>query len=381
MAKSVYSPEVDKLIKIYEQAEEDIINSISYKQLRGYVEVADEAALERVREILSDLMGKTWEQVPKIAEVQLLRGKAHALGLASARSLTVADYTIVDRLVSSLMGELIEGIGNVNTTVTRTWQESVILGRQVPDSLRTGALEAVAAGEASGYGISQAREIFIEKMKNEGITAFVDKKNRHWSLRSYASMAIRTTSRQASNLGVITAVEEHDLYLMSAHATSCPICAPLEGRVYSRSGSSPIYPPLASAFGKVDKNGPDTLDNSWLNIHPNCLHVLTRWTEEGKGENELRRIREFSSFKTNPPTINPQPMQQVKAYRAKQQAHQKLLNDYKQFERYRLVLGSSMPKTFQTFQKHKLTNSEKYQNWMKLYRQRNREVKKLSVQN
>lgn len=379
MAKTAYSPEVEKLIKIYEKAEEDIINSIVYKRSRGYVEVADEAALERVREILSDLIGQSYQVVPKIAEVQLLRGKAAALGLASARSLTLSDYAIVERLVGQLMGELIEGIANVNTLVNNTWQQSVILGRQMPDSLRIGALEAVATGEASGYGISQARQIFIEKMKNEGITAFVDKKNKHWSLRSYASMAIRTTSRQAANLGTLTAVEDHDLYLMSSHATSCPICAPLEGRVYSKSGASPYYPPLASAFGKVDKNGPNTLDNSWLNIHPNCLHVLTEWTEQGKGQNEIRRVREFSSFKSNPPDINPQPMQQIKSYRAKQVAHQKLLNDYRQFERYRIVLGSSMPKTFQTFQKHKLANSEKYQTWMKLYRQRNREVKKLSV--
>lgn len=377
MAKSAYSPELEKLIKVYQQAEIDIINSISYKQSKGYVEVADQAALERVQEILSKLLNQSWEAVPKIAEIQYLRGKAYAIGLASARSFNSTDYAVVERLIGSLMGELIESVATVNSFVMNTWNESVILGRREPDIFRTTGLEAVISGEASGYGVSQSRKIFIEKIKNEGIVAFTDKRNRNWSLQTYADMAIRTTGRQATNLGVITADENQDLYLMSTHGTTCPICAPLEGRVYSRSGNSSVYPPLSAAFGKVDPNGPDTLDNSWLNIHPNCLHVLIKFSEVGKSEAELNRIQKFSSFKSNPPTIDPRPMKEIKSYRQKEIARSKLLNDYRQFERYRLVLGSDMPKTFQTFQKHKLSNSEKYKNWMKLYRQRNKESKKL----
>lgn len=375
-----YSVETERLVRLYEQAETDIINSIAYKRSKGYVEVADQAALERVREILSKLIGDSWEAVPAAVEKQLILGKALTSGLASARSLTVADYAITERLVGNLMGELIESAGRVNTLVKNTWDQSVILGRQVADPFREMALESVARGEATGYGISQARQIFIDKMKDQGITAFTDKRNKNWSLRTYADMAIRTTSRQATNLGNLVADQAQDLYLMSDHATTCNICAPLEGRVYSRSGTNPNYPPLALAFGKVDKNGPDTLENSWLNIHPNCLHVLLPWSEESHNEAEITRMREFSSFKTNPPTIDPRPMAEIKAYRKKETARAKLLADYRQFERYKLVIGDSVPKTFKTFQKHKLANSAKYKDWMRLYRQRNRNLKKLSVE-
>lgn len=375
---TAYSPETEKLIKLYERAEQDIIDAISYKRSLDYVTLADEAALERVRETLNDLIADSWVQAPKAIQAQLIRGKAQAVGLSSAKLLTIADHALVDRLVTNLMGELVQASIQANTHVNRLWDRAVVLGRREPDNLRTSVLEAVARGEASGYGISQARQVFIQEMKNQGVVAFTDKKNKNWSIRTYGEMAIRTASRQTTNLGVLVAVEEHDLYLMSSHATSCPICAPLEGRVYSKSGTSPYYPPLAKAFGKVDKNGPDTLDNSWLNIHPNCLHVLTRFTEAGKTEAEIQKIRQFSSFSNNPPNIDPRPMNEIKAYRAKEMGRAKLLADYRQFERYRLVLGTDMPKTFQTFLKHKVAKSEKYQTWMKLYRQRNKEVKNLA---
>lgn len=96
---------------------------------------------------------------------------------------------------------------------------------------------------------------------------------------------------------MLTADDRQDLYEISSHGTTCAICAPLEGRVYSKSGNDPDFPPLASAFGKVDSNGPDSLTNSYLNIHPNCLHVLTPWTPMGLTEEEVQKVKDFSSFK------------------------------------------------------------------------------------
>ncbi len=171
---------------------------------------------------------------------------------------------------------------------------------------------------------------------------------------------------------MLTADEGQDLYKISAHGTTCKLCAPLEGRVYSRSGTDPDFPPLAAAFGKVDPSGPDTLANSWLNIHPNCLHVLLPWTPAGLSPEELRKIKEFSSFRTNPPTRDPRSQQQIDAYRKKEQARAKWLSDYRQYERYRLAIPDRVPKSFQTFQKHKRADDEKYRGWLSDYREAKR---------
>lgn len=105
-------------------------------------------------------------------------------------------------------------------------------------------------------------------------------------------MVTRTTSRQAVNVAILTKNPEQDLFKMSKHGTTCPVCAPYEGRVYSKSGENPDYPPLSAIFGKIDRAGPEALTNSYLNIHPNCLvpggailaeSVMTHSCREYKG--------------------------------------------------------------------------------------------------
>ena len=80
----------------------------------------------------------------------------------------------------------------------------------------------------------------------------------------------------------------------------------------------------------MDKAGPDTLENSWLNIHPNCLHQLRRWTSMGCSEEESRKIKDFSSFEKNPVTRDPRTEAQIRAYREKEQARARYLRDKKQ---------------------------------------------------
>jgi len=143
-----------------------------------------------------------------------------------------------------------------------------------------------------------------------------------------------------------------------------------EGRVYSRSGKDPDFPPLSDAFGKMDPSGPSDLTNSWLNIHPNCLHTLRRWTPAGRSPEELERIKQFSNPKTNPYSRDPRTQAQIDAYRAKEKGRAQWLREYRQWENYRTTLGDKVPKTFATFQKHKQAGSEKYQRWAYLYRNR-----------
>ena len=173
--------------------------------------------------------------------------------------------------------------------------QSALIGRIEADIYRQIGLEQVAARAATGKGAFAAVPGFVEALRREGVTAFVDKAGRRWSLHTYCSMVSRTTYRQAQTLAALTADPEHDLYRISSHGTTCALCAPYEGRVYSKSGTDPVFPPLADAFGTMDKAGPKTLANSWLNIHPNCQHSISPWTPAGKSKGELREIEDFSN--------------------------------------------------------------------------------------
>lgn len=372
--------ELRRLIQLFLRAETDIINEIARLRARGLIDYHAEAALERVQAILLRLSNECWTYAPKMIERQFYvthpderkplpapeTPEKHAAGYANAAALTSTQTDIVQRLVMNLMGEVEASAALVAATL-----QSALLGRVEPDVFRRVGLEQTAAMQAQGMGAYKALPRFVEALRREGVTAFIDKAGRRWSLHTYGAMVLRTASRQAEILSVLTADEGHDLYQISAHGTTCKLCAPLEGRVYSKSGTDPEFPPLAAAFGKVDPAGPDTLANSWLNIHPNCLHVLLPWTPAGLSPEELRKIKKFSSFRTNPPTRDPRSQEQIDAYRKKERARGKWLADYRQYERYRLTIPGRVPKRFETFQKHKRADDEKYRGWVKLYREVN----------
>lgn len=272
--------ELEKLISIYLKAETDIINEIGRLRSQGLVDYHAVAALERVQAILRQMESDAWEYVPILIEKQFYvrvpearkeldipeTPEKHAAGYANAAGLTGDQMDIVQRLTQNLMGEITEAAMTAMSTI-----QSAIIGRIDPDVYRRVGLEQVAAMQATGRGVSKTVPAFVEQLRREGVTAFIDKAGRRWSLHTYCSMVTRTTSRQAEITAVLSADPGHDLYKISSHGTTCPICAPFEGRVYSRSGTDPDFPPLASAFGKVDPLGPDNLANTWLNIHPNCL--------------------------------------------------------------------------------------------------------------
>ena len=366
--------ELDRLQKIFLQAETDIINEIVRLRSLGLVDYHAVAALDRVQKILHNMTSACWEHVPRMIERQfyvrvpearkiLEPVEKHVAGYANAAALTAEQTDIVSRLAMNLMGEISEAGAVVMSTL-----ENALIGRTEADVYRRVGLELVSQMEATGRGIAPMVPKFVETLRREGVTAFVDRAGRSWSLHTYANMVCRTTSRQAEILSVLTADAEHDLYIISSHGTTCPICAPLEGRVYSKSGKDPVFPPLAAAFGKIDPSGPSDLTNSYLNIHPNCLHVLLPWTAAGRSQKELEEIRRKSSFQSNPPSIDPRTEQQRRAYRAKEDARAKWLRDYRQWEQYRMTLGDKVPKTFATFQRHKIAGDDKYQRWVSQYR-------------
>ena len=381
LRRATNETELKKLVSLFLKAETDIINTIGRLRSAGNVDYAQVAALERVQAILRQLENDAWTYSrpmiekqfyvahPEARRVEGETTKKHLRGYLNAAELTTEQYAIIDQLVANLMGEITDATLTAYTTV-----ESALIGRVEPDAFRRVGLEQVALQQARGVGAYKALPDFVDALRKEGITAFVDKAGRHWSLHTYGSMVSRTTSRQAEVLSVLTADPEQDLYRISVNGTTCGICAPYEGRVYSKSGTNPDFPPLAAAFGKQDPDGPDTLANTWLNIHPGCLHSIYAFSEVGRTEEEIQKIKDFSNPKKNPFTRDPRTEKQIKAYRVKEAARRRWLMDYRQFEKYRLTIPNATPKTFATFQKHKHANDSKYKEWQRLYREANKEA-------
>lgn len=108
----------------------------------------------------------------------------------------------------------------------------------------------------------QAAQAALDRFAQKGITGFVDKAGRGWNLESYVEMAMRSGTGRAALQGHMERLEMNgqDLVIISDHGRECPLCRPHEGKVYSISGKSPGYPPLAQARS----------EGLW---HPNCRHT------------------------------------------------------------------------------------------------------------
>lgn len=341
---------------LFLRTERKIVNEITRKRTAGYVDYAEVAALERVQETLRRMQDECWEYVPEMIEKIFYRAtKKDAAGYRNARVLTAPQLAAVDQLANNLLGEIAEA----SETAYKTVQGFYTIGRLENDPFRATALRVISGQEASGIGWAQTSAQMVREFQNQGITAFEDKAGRRWTLSSYCNMCARTTARQAEVAAILTA-DDYDLWQIVKIGSTCPVCAPLEGRVYSKSGTSPDYPPLSLAFGKVDPAGPESLDNTYLNIHPNCLHSLVKYTTIGKSAAQIQKDKDFSDPRKNPITRDPRTKKQIKAYEEKERNRRKLMADIRQHKEYRAVLGKDIPKDFAKFREMKYNNAEKW---------------------
>lgn len=362
----------ENLRQIYLKAEQDLLNALSYKRSNGLIDYAEQAALQRVQQILIQLQDDCWRYVPILIESNFYVqhpdkarlaetvGK-HLAGYLNAGALTSEQTAIAETLTASLMSRVIEASHQAVLSA------HMVIGRLHEDQFRKAGLASVAQMEAAGGGVWSTANQMMSQLRADGVTAYVDKAGRRWGLYAYCSMVTRTTSRQAENVAVMTRDPEQDLFQISSHGTTCPACAPYEGRVYSKSGENPDYPPLSAVFGKIDAAGPSSLLNSYLGIHPNCQHVLMPYSTVGLTKEQIERDKVFSSFRSNPPSMDTRSAEQIGAYRKQQAGRQKYLRMLQEYQKYRMALGDKVPKTAQTFIKHKMYNDETYRNWKEQY--------------
>lgn len=79
-------------------------------------------------------------------------------------------------------------------TARKSVEAVFTIARLENDPFRRLTLEQVLRQEAAGSPWIRSSRDLVKKMERDGITAFVDKSGRRWSLRAYGNMAVRTTA-------------------------------------------------------------------------------------------------------------------------------------------------------------------------------------------
>jgi hypothetical protein len=215
---------------------------------------------------------------------------------------TFVSTNSVKQSLAALLGEInttwASGFNSGEKTLirlTRLTQQYRVREAQIEKAIAQGFMEGgpgvrggtVGAGSLYGVNRRLLQELTMKATNGQYIT-IIDKNGNpeQWDLKAYASMVARTKLAEASTQAVVnttTAIGE-DLVQVSAHNTTCAVCAEFEGKIYSLSGKDPDFPP-------ADDLPP---------YHPNCAHRISTVIKEGlEADGTLQKYVEFSNGETD----------------------------------------------------------------------------------
>lgn len=242
-----------------------------------------------------------------------------------------------------------------------------IIARQAADTVRKIGVEITKKKFEETLTMRETKKLLMDRLTSEGFYR-VPWRNGKGSMRvdSYSELVARTTTAEATNTGTLNQMTElgHNLVEMTAHHTTCKVCAPRQGRVYRLVDASefPSGDPR-QRFPHISEGLPRWPE--YKTVHPNCMHRIVPYIWEQKTAEENTQSVEGAkqSF-----TKDPRSEAERERYERGQKVNADRLRDRKEWEKYRYVLGQKNTPTFSGFRAMKRHNSTNYQELKKLFR-------------
>jgi hypothetical protein len=259
---------------LYEDAEAKILSKIATRLSDG-IDVPGNswqqrkaAELNRVINemygIKDDLDKEARETITEAVNVAYQEGALSATDdLAKAGVLLTGDAASSFGVINQLAVEALVGR---SMDILETSHMQIV--RRASDAYRSIITEAAGSVLVGVETRKQATQAALNRFADAGISTFVDKAGRNWDLASYAEMATRSATTQASIQGHVDRMvqQRRDLVIVSDHPQECSLCRPWERKILSISGNDPEYPPLSAA-------------RSAGLFHPNCGHTINAYIE------------------------------------------------------------------------------------------------------
>ncbi|MFI9824424.1 phage minor capsid protein [Streptomyces sp. NPDC052013] len=268
---------------LYADAEERLLAMIARRLADGIdtpqwleAKLADVQALRRGAQAVVDELGRSTslEVHDAVAEAYNVGARAGLVELGALDDDTaarIAEQTPGTRRADRLAMETIAVVTESHRGILRG----------VEDVYRNVLAQAAATPLIGVETRRQATQNAVARFTQRGVTSFVDRSGRNWSMTTYAEMATRTAVGRA-------AVEAHadqlsaagiELVMVSESPHECPKCRPWEGKILALDGpdgSRTVEVQHATEDGltvRVDIAG--TLDEARRAglQHPNCRHT------------------------------------------------------------------------------------------------------------
>lgn len=169
--------------------------------------------------------------------------------------------------------------------LTRKLEQPLERAKLVSENAYRRIILEVTAGQEAKNDAARKRLVqqALDKFAAEGITGFVDRRQRSYDLVSYAEMAVRTAITEAEVSAYLEQARHAglDLVIISDVPQSCVLCSPFEGRVLSITGAT------RGAIATDPKTGRTQRVQVYASIeeakarglwHPGCRHTVKIWT-------------------------------------------------------------------------------------------------------
>ena len=214
--------------------------------IAGYSEVEDGQAMDAVLTAAETEIGYLDNAVQAANAAGLseyfsdIPAEDSALGAAKAfRKQAASDLNLVNTVMQYKAGSAY--VNAVNAIYRETNRQGTL------DIMGKGAAKAVS-GQMS---LQEATRKTIRELAQKGIPAFVDKRGREWSPEAYVMMDMRSTLGNTARAAQNARCDEYNIQLIevSSHMGARPLCAPYQGRIFSRDGSKGVT--VDGAGGKI----------------------------------------------------------------------------------------------------------------------------------
>lgn len=269
------------LIALYVLAEQQLLDGAT-RILRGavaaqsgYVVVGQLRAL--VRRVLNSLRpGMLVEAMVDASTVEGRRAAEQAVSIAVARSGAHGgggsghvhpllgrggdgpfDLSMPhgERAAQAIRDDVVSSLEDVRRRLTR-----------LPDDIYKGIAPHGAIRQVLDNGVTpaQAQAMAWRVFTEHGVTGFVDRSGREWSLSAYVEMAVRTASTRAFNSSHLDRMVALGVTYFTVPVTghTCPKCFPWQGKVLTL---TPVTDPVVPVAGTIAEA---TAAGLW---HPNCF--------------------------------------------------------------------------------------------------------------
>lgn len=284
--------QIERIRSAYSGAAARIVDTLSALDPATFTTVDHGAALRRIKEIVLTLNDQVRMWAPAAINAAYLESAGVAqtrLELIGAKKLPEWKYNPArhDRKIDALVKTVSRDFFKANLTIEKTAQKFLGVMAQAARGVAkveaqaqefdaetvAGFIKRTVAGSLrattkynEGMAHLTSKDIaakIMAKLKDQiGGGDFIKINGRNYNLKDYAELVARTRMRESQSEATKELAQQfdNDLVQFSKHDSPCEVCGPLEGQVFSISGSDSEYPELT--------------DDVTPPIHPRCEHNI-----------------------------------------------------------------------------------------------------------